>query len=223
MVEFLLERGTAPGALSCEHLTALDFALMNGHEECVMPMLEKGTRSKLETFLNKAVRFGHSGIVWLLLEKGMDVDIKGLDGRTVLQNALMGDRKCLPVLIDHGTCARPEILLHIAMMSGDMSLLQPLQLGANPTFKHGGKNAYYEALVYKDHHVLKGLLKSRVGAEGRTFDRRAHANGPRTPRSPNVSGAVGPAIRMDDYGLVVSASHNHSQIGSLCLRYRAGG
>lgn len=172
MVEFLLERGAAPKVLSCEHLTALDFALMNDHEECVMPMLEKGTRSKLETFLNKAVRFGHSGIVWLLLEKGMGVDIKGLDGRTVLQNALMGDRKCLPVLIDHGTCARPEILLHIAMMSGDVSLLQPLQIGANPTSKHGGKNAYYEALVYKNHHVLKELLKSRVGAEGRTFDRR---------------------------------------------------
>ncbi|OJJ84149.1 ankyrin repeat domain-containing protein [Aspergillus glaucus CBS 516.65] len=115
MVEFLLERGAAPGALICEHLTALDFALMNDHEECVMPMLEKGTRSKLETFLNKAVRFGQSGIVCLLLEKGMDVDIKGLDGRTVLQNALM---------------------------------------------------------VYKNHHVLKELLKSRVGAEGRTFDRR---------------------------------------------------
>lgn len=46
-------------------------------------MLKKGSQVELEGYLNRAARLGHFDIVRLLLKKGVDVGVKGLDGQTI--------------------------------------------------------------------------------------------------------------------------------------------
>lgn len=58
MLELLLVRGAAPGTLSREYLTALEYALNNNHKACARLLFKKSTCVELETCLSIAVNMG---------------------------------------------------------------------------------------------------------------------------------------------------------------------
>lgn len=161
MLELLLVRGAAPGTLSREYLTAFEYALNNNHKTCAKLPFEKSTRVELEKCLSIAANMGRLDTVRVLLEKGVGVGTRVIDGQILRHAVACGDVGCARVLSSHGAWFDPEVLLQSAVIYGREAMVRFLLERGDSC---PGRIAYCRALELSRWSILKLLLESRVGA-----------------------------------------------------------
>jgi cytochrome c len=131
--------------------TALHWAIVNGHDEVAVLLIERGANvnvstSALGTPLHSAAKAGNARVALLLLERGANVDARQGSGYTPLHLAAeQGQVEVLRVLIDHGADVRALAVLegtvanaaipplHLAVAGGHEMAAQVLrESGAEP-------------------------------------------------------------------------------------------
>lgn len=112
IVEYLLAKDVDMGIETSRHLTALDYAVKYGNEECARILIERGAEVNLSKCLNIAATAGYLDILQLLLEKGAEINAKDSQGATPLRLSVTGNHEeCVKLLLEKGANVQPEINL----------------------------------------------------------------------------------------------------------------
>lgn len=112
IVEYLLAKDVDMGIETSRHLTALDYAVKYGNEECARILIERGAEVNLSKCLNIAATAGYLDILQLLLEKGAEINAKDSQGATPLRLSVTGNHEeCVKLLLEEGANVQPEINL----------------------------------------------------------------------------------------------------------------
>jgi ankyrin repeat protein len=114
IMQLMIDQGADVNLRNSHGQSPLDFALLSGHARVVGKLLDLGARTDSRS-LHNAVRFSHPQCVRLLLELGLDVNVRDGDGNTPLQTCLtccgdgFGDsidpgerRETIALLLAHG-------------------------------------------------------------------------------------------------------------------------
>lgn len=103
-IRLLLDAGAvagAPGDIGAKH-SPLVLASMTGDADSVKLLLERGATASIEA-VSEAVTFGHAGVLRLLLETGVDVDVTERSGINLLHWAAITNRpSVIPLLAAAG-------------------------------------------------------------------------------------------------------------------------
>ena len=162
-----------------ESTTNLFYACMIGDPELVRLLIEHGAqidgrRGYTASLLTEALRSGHSGVVAVLLEKGVDPNVTDHGGQTPLMLATSnGDKRSIRVLLAAGADVSVShysgSALARAVRAGDIDIVRLLlSVGANPEeIDRSGKTLIYRA-VENGQAEIAALLKSNGSAHEKT-------------------------------------------------------
>lgn len=127
IVEYLLAKDVGIAIETSRHMTALDYAVKYGNEECARILIERGIRVDLNKCLNFAATAGHLNILQLLLEKGADFNTQDSTGATPLSLSVTRDHEeCVKLLLENGANIEPEVNLLEAAKLDNPAILRLL-------------------------------------------------------------------------------------------------
>ena len=152
-----------------ESRTALEYACMIGDPELVRLLVEHGARIDISekysaSLLRETIRSGHSSVLAVLLEKGVDPDLKVHDGQTPLMLAVSsGDGDSVRALLAAGADASAShhsgSALARAVSAGDIDTVRLLlAAGADPLEKIQSDKTLLYTAVEKNQPEIAELL-----------------------------------------------------------------
>jgi ankyrin repeat protein len=173
VAEYLVDRGIDLSLRQpSSQWRALTFAAVNGHEDLLAMLLERGDRPDPQgadwKALSFAVQYRNSATAAMLLERGAEVDAPDEDGRTPLMRAARnGDPVALELMLRHGADARAadregNTALHFAAAKASLDNVRTL-------IEHGGDPAARNAAGESPIDIARAKRKPKIAAALESF------------------------------------------------------
>lgn len=212
VLQQMLDAGVSPDIQTDEGHTALIFAAIHGHHDCVALLLQNKCDVNIEnihgaTALGYASFKGFVDIVKLLIQNGATIDQQARDGNTPLMAAIRTEQhEVIKLLIESNAHCELENSEHLTAFT--MSIAMNNLAAASLMLEKGieckaVQQALYAGVMQKDLHFIT-LLFANVGAIDKDFVSNAL-----------IGASVGGSLVIADYLLRQGASVHYKTADNL--------